>query len=91
MESLGPTNHATFELMGVLDQPIASRSKKKKMRANENQDRSIGLQDVLSGPQKEDGALRPPLQPAALRQDQGQLRGGPHQEDDTRGQVSIEL
>ena len=81
--------------MGVLDKPIVSRSMMKRTRANENpredEDRSIGLQDVLCGPQKEDGALRPPLQPAALRQDQGQLRGGPHQEDDTRGQVSIEL
>ena len=81
--------------MGVLDKPIVSRSMMKRTRANENpredEDRSIGLQDVLCGPQKEDGALRPPLQPAALRPDQGQLQGGPHQEDDTRGQVSIEL
>ena len=81
--------------MGVLDKPIVSRPMMERTRANENpqedEDRSIGLQDVLCGPQKEDGALRPPLQPAALRQDKGQLRGGPHQEDDTPGQVSIEL
>ena len=50
--------------MGVLDKPIVSRSKKKKMRANENlredQDRSTGLQDVLSVPRRKMAPSGPP-------------------------------
>ena len=56
----------------------------------EDDDRSLGLREDALRSHEEDGALRPPLQPAAPRPDQGQLqevRGG-HQEDDQRGQVS---
>ena len=83
--------------MGVLDQPIASRLMKMRTRANENpredEDRSLGLQEVLSGPQKEDGALRPPCS-QQLCPDDGPLldvERGRHQDDVQRGQVSYRL
>ena len=81
--------------MGVLDNLTHVQVDEEEDEGYENpredDDRSLGLREDALRSQEEDGALRPPLQPAALRLDQGPLqeevRGG-HQEDDQRGQVS---